>query len=153
MINRDDLRYEATQTTVQRTLTREQRERFRGIDYHHGHLTYLLVTDQAAIDAAEKLCEAGEAPHDAYFDEVYWDNHTTYYADTHEPMDRDNPRPCAACRMPVVVGEPDPCIGTLPGVLGACCGHGGVESSYVCFENGFFLHGFNRITYRKQSDS
>ena len=32
----------------------------------------------------------------------------------------------------------DPCLGILPGVKYACCGHGG-ESGYVFFENGLVV--------------
>lgn len=35
--------------------------------------------------------------------------------------------------------EPDPCLGELPGVLGACCGHGDPKVAYVTFENGVVL--------------
>jgi hypothetical protein len=33
------------------------------------------------------------------------------------------------------VGYADPCMGILPGVLFACCGHGR-KSGYIFFENG-----------------
>lgn len=38
-------------------------------------------------------------------------------------------------------GVPDPCLGTLPGVTWACCGHGYAEQSYVVTEAGATLHG------------
>lgn len=47
---------------------------------------------------------------------------------------------CPACRrwyLPTV--EPDPCLGELPGVAGACCGHGDPSKAYVSFENGVVL--------------
>ena len=28
--------------------------------------------------------------------------------------------------------EPDACIGRLPGVRGACCGHGDPDEAYIC---------------------
>lgn len=31
----------------------------------------------------------------------------------------------------VVEGEPDPCVGMIPGVSHACCGHGVVQDAYV----------------------
>jgi len=34
----------------------------------------------------------------------------------------------------------DPCIANLPGVIGACCGHG-VEQGYVTFQNGIVIRG------------
>jgi hypothetical protein len=35
-------------------------------------------------------------------------------------------------------GKADPCLGVLPGVLYACCGHGDkpFKSGYIAFENG-----------------
>jgi hypothetical protein len=37
-------------------------------------------------------------------------------------------RPCPSCGA--VAEGPDPCLGMLPGVVSACCGHG-VHESYV----------------------
>jgi hypothetical protein len=31
----------------------------------------------------------------------------------------------------VVVGDPDPCVGFVPGVSHACCGHGEVRHAYA----------------------
>lgn len=36
----------------------------------------------------------------------------------------------------------DPCLGVLPGVRFACCGHGVRANAYVRFENGVTLRGF-----------
>jgi len=38
----------------------------------------------------------------------------------------------------------DPCLGTLPGVLFACCGHGGRAFGYVYFENGVTIRWGNK---------
>jgi hypothetical protein len=47
-------------------------------------------------------------------------------------MDADEAvRPCRACDRSVVEGEPDPCLGLIPGVSHACCGHGDVRLAYV----------------------
>lgn len=38
--------------------------------------------------------------------------------------------------------RPDPCLGELPGVEFACCGHGGMvkeERGYIAFSNGVVL--------------
>ncbi len=35
--------------------------------------------------------------------------------------------------------EPDPCLGELPGVVGACCGHGDSKKAYMSFANGVVL--------------
>jgi len=54
---------------------------------------------------------------------------TWVYEDTDEPIDED--RPCKQCGAVCKVGEPDPCLGKLPGVANACCGHGRAEEAYV----------------------
>lgn len=47
------------------------------------------------------------------------------------------PRPCPHCgKLPTPEGH-DGCLGTLPGVSYACCGHGG--RGYIKFENGKVL--------------
>lgn len=56
---------------------------------------------------------------------------------------------CEACKREIepafintlngeVVG-PDPCLGVLPGVLAACCGHG-KKQGYIYFENGVTVY-------------
>ena len=50
---------------------------------------------------------------------------------------------CNVCRQTADMGnEPDPCLGTLPGVVGACCGHGKQHKAYVQFEDGLTFRGF-----------
>ena len=55
---------------------------------------------------------------------------------------------CKSCGIAYRPGEePDPCLGELPGVLEACCGHGRLEKGYVMFDDGTLLRGFRRIEY------
>lgn len=53
-------------------------------------------------------------------------------------------RPCGHCYKfgNSNDGEPDPCLGNLPGVTNACCGHGEAKDSYMCFEGGLVIRGF-----------
>lgn len=60
------------------------------------------------------------------------------YADTLEPV--NDKRPCKTCGLAPINGM-DGCLGKLPGVSNACCGHGWNEP-YVQFENGVILRGF-----------
>lgn len=54
------------------------------------------------------------------------------YADTGESAKIE--RPCVRCgKMPTPEGH-DACLGILPGVRWACCGHG-VEKPYVIYKN------------------
>ena len=48
--------------------------------------------------------------------------------------------PCVKCgKLPTKEGY-DPCLGTLPGVIDACCGHG-VKEAYIIFGNGVTIRG------------
>lgn len=48
---------------------------------------------------------------------------------------RHNDFICPACKAPVQKGDPDPCLGNLPGVAFACCGHR-KDRGYIVFEDG-----------------
>jgi len=53
-------------------------------------------------------------------------------------------RTCEECRKTYTPGAgPDPCLGELPGVKYACCGHGGHgwSDAYIMFENGVTIYG------------
>jgi hypothetical protein len=45
---------------------------------------------------------------------------------------------CPQCKMVRGKDGHDPCLGKLPGVIAACCGHGGTGEfhGYIYFENG-----------------
>ena len=63
--------------------------------------------------------------HAVRFDE---DTESWVYADTLGPA--DDKRPCPRCgRMPTKEGY-DACLGHIPRVVSACCGHG-MEEGYV----------------------
>jgi len=64
--------------------------------------------------------------------EIEWHDGAWVYTDTGESADVD--RPCARCgKWPTAEGY-DACLGEIPGVEYACCGHG-VERGYA-IENG-----------------
>jgi hypothetical protein len=48
--------------------------------------------------------------------------------------------PCPHCGLSRTAEGHDGCLGTLPGVKAACCGHG-VEDGYVLFETGKVIRG------------
>ena len=58
------------------------------------------------------------------------------YVDTNELYDNKNPRPCAECGRERQHDQPDPCLGWLPGVKFACCGHGFEGFGYIVHEDG-----------------
>ena len=53
------------------------------------------------------------------------------YADTRQPVAKNPERPCGYCGKANTLEGHDGCIGTLPGVINACCGHGITVSAYV----------------------
>ena len=65
-------------------------------------------------------------PNETYLD-AYLFNHTPV------PLDPTRRRQCERCGKPPTATGHDPCIADLPGVLAACCGHGG--AGYVFFDD------------------
>ena len=59
------------------------------------------------------------------------------FRDTLEPCAEESvaKRPCPLCNKLRRADGCDPCLGRLPGVTYACCGHGKREG-YIIFENG-----------------
>jgi hypothetical protein len=42
---------------------------------------------------------------------------------------------CRHCNLPRTAEGHDACVGTLPGVANACCGHGETQMAYVQFRH------------------
>lgn len=63
------------------------------------------------------------------------------YEDTNTSTAR-NDRPCAHCGKPDTPEGHDACLGVLPGVENACCGHGIPENAFINFTNGMKIYGF-----------
>lgn len=76
------------------------------------------------------------------------------YEDSKEPFDRDNLRPCPHCNKELKKDGMDPCLGELPGVVAACCGHGGrgFHSPYIMFENGIVINNFETVNFYSRGD-
>ena len=51
---------------------------------------------------------------------------------------------CKKCGETETSEGHDPCLGTLPGVKAACCGHG-VDEGYILFTNGTKIVGHYKI--------
>jgi hypothetical protein len=51
---------------------------------------------------------------------------------------------CTRCQKPPTREGHDQCLGRLPGVTAACCGHG-VEPGYIQFRNGLIIRGFFEV--------
>lgn len=86
-----------------------------------------------------------------------WSNGQWVYEDTSEPSGFNGVvRPCKKCGEIFSGsndGESDPCLGELPGVDNACCGHGVPTESYIRFSNGVVVKGFTEIEYTENYKS
>lgn len=63
------------------------------------------------------------------------------YSDTKEPISQSTPRTCGHCRRAPTKEDHDGCLGTLQGLMNACCGHGVTSAAYVQFEGGRCVRG------------
>lgn len=74
--------------------------------------------------------------------EIEFVNGKWRYIDTKEPTATNwNKRPCGYCGLHNTIEGHDACLGTLPGVMNACCGHGDDECAYVQFLDCHSVHG------------
>jgi hypothetical protein len=71
------------------------------------------------------ICLAGEAG------ERYADDLTLTVDEAGQSVER----PCVLCGLRAAPDGPDPCLGLLPEVRAACCGHG-VDEAYVVVSHG-----------------
>ncbi len=78
---------------------------------------------------------------------IIWVEESKSWAYLDNGQSIDVGRPCGECGKSSVPGdgdgEIDPCLGVLPGVANACCGHGTKSGSYIQFENGVIVSGFD----------
>lgn len=72
--------------------------------------------------------------------EISHTNSGWVYTDTKEPT-VDSDRPCGYCGGKETPEGHDKCLGTLPGLMNACCGHGQPEEAYVQFLDATVING------------
>lgn len=85
---------------------------------------------------------------------IYNDGEQWRYRDTNEPtVDQCKSRPCGHCTLLRTPEGHDGCLGILPGVLNACCGHGDVGEAYVQLSNGTRFAGQNALKWQRQQRS
>ena len=76
--------------------------------------------------------------------EIYFNesDKTWYYKDSNIPVPENyKTRPCGNCGKNYTEEGHDGCLGTLIGLMNACCGHGNVEEAYVQFWDGEIVTG------------
>jgi len=57
----------------------------------------------------------------------------------------ENRKSCGHCGKHDTEEGHDGCLGTLPGVMNACCGHGQANEAYVQFWDGICIRGHSAI--------
>lgn len=68
---------------------------------------------------------------------IYFDGEQWRYKDNQEPTTENwQSRSCGHCHLPNRADEHDACLGRLPGVINACCGHGDTRQAYIMYEDG-----------------
>jgi len=58
---------------------------------------------------------------------------------------RVNPPHCGHCGRDATPEGHDGCVGTLIGVMNACCGHGNPEAAYVQFDHSEYTQQPNKV--------
>ena len=93
-------------------------------------------------------CFTIERGHGIYSNWGYDENSIEHYTDTDEIVDPKHPRPCTRCgKLPDECGR-DACLGDLPGVQAACCGHG-VEDPYILTTSGYEIRAEGMYTWMR----
>lgn len=78
--------------------------------------------------------------------EIEFTNGEWIYSDTKEPTAPNyKERPCGHCGLGYTKEGHDGCLGTLPGIMNACCGHGEAKNAYVQFMDGHCIRGENAL--------
>lgn len=80
---------------------------------------------------------------------IYFKNSKWFFTDDNGECipASESEKECKHCGKKQSHFRADPCIGKLPGVKNACCGHGNRELSYIQFENGTVIRGFELSDY------
>lgn len=72
------------------------------------------------------------------------------YADTNELV-KDNPeRACGHCQLKNTPEGHDGCLGKLPEVMNACCGHGEPRAAYVQLTGGKVIRGVEAVRLQER---
>lgn len=70
--------------------------------------------------------------------EIEYNGKDWIFSDTKEIVSKNKNRACGNCGKEKTKEGHDHCLGTLPNVMNACCGHGSEKEAYVQFANKWF---------------
>jgi len=74
--------------------------------------------------------------------EIEYKNGEYVFSDTNDSVSTTwEERPCGSCGERSTWEGHDGCMGTLPSVMNACCGHGNINEAYVQFNDGAIVRG------------
>lgn len=77
---------------------------------------------------------------------IYWSGNEWRFAHTNEPTVQTwKDLPCGHCGLHATTEGHDGCLGELPGVKNACCGHGSQTDAYIQFPDGSIERGQDAI--------
>ena len=65
-----------------------------------------------------------------------------FFEDTLTPTAGNVPAACGHCGKNKTVEGYDVCLGTIPNIMNACCGHGEPEWAYIQYWDGSVVQGF-----------
>ena len=78
--------------------------------------------------------------------EIEWRDGEWFYVASGKPtVDNWDKTPCGNCGEMPTMENHDMCLGNLPGVMNACCGHGDVEEAYIQFLDGNTISGESAV--------
>lgn len=82
--------------------------------------------------------------------EIEFQNNQWIYSDTKVPTIINgvyNERSCGHCGLSQTTKGHDGCLGTLSGVMNACCGHGHKDEAYIQFMDGVSIYGADAANF------
>jgi len=77
--------------------------------------------------------------------EIYFKYDSWYYSTDNKLVSDDKDRKCGYCKMDQTAEGHDGCLGTLPNVMNACCGHGVPSECYVQLLNSKVISGKENV--------
>lgn len=80
---------------------------------------------------------------------IILNNGNWVYSDTMEPT-IGNLRECGQCKKPKTKEGHDWCLGELPNIMNACCGHGIESDAYIQFWDSSRVGGKNALSKIKE---
>lgn len=63
------------------------------------------------------------------------------YCDLNKPVETLKNISCGYCKLSETKDGHDACLGELPNIMNACCGHGNIDEMYIQFFDGICIRG------------